>query len=186
MRWLSLLANTRQKTLLKINKLVKDIERKDLSEGLGKLEPLRYRKGWIWRIDENGNILIASCRGHYEYEGADLVWHLSVHRKPRDSLVVFYIQKNEGYRNQVPNSPQNCLSTQLLIQTHGLFYFFKACESINKFYITVRKYATPSKNFKFTPPFLSNRLIIQQHCFFLRIVLTPRLSFHFLWRSSNG
>ena len=107
MRWLSLLANTRQKTLLKINKLVKDIERKDLSEGLGKLEPLRYRKGWIWRIDENGNILIASCRGHYEYEGADLVWHLSVHRKPRDSLVVFYIQKNEGYRNQVPNSPQN-------------------------------------------------------------------------------
>ena len=77
---------------------------------------------------------------------------------------------------------QICLITQLLIQTHGSFYFFKACESINKFYITVRKYATPSKNFKFTPPFLSNWLIIQQHCFFLRIVLTPRLSFHFLWK----
>ena len=106
-----------KKTLLKINKLVKDIERNGLSEGIGKPEPLRYRKGWSRRIDEknrlvydmdeNGNILIASCRGHYEYEGADLVWHLSVHRKPRDSLVVFYIQKNEGYRNQVPNSPQN-------------------------------------------------------------------------------
>ena len=66
-----------KKTLLKINKLVKDIERNGLSEGSGKPEPLRYRKGWSRRIDEknrlvydmdeNGNILIASCRGHYEY-----------------------------------------------------------------------------------------------------------------------
>ena len=37
----------------------------------------------------------------------------------------------------------------------------------------------PSKNFKFTPPFLSNRLILQQHRFCLRIVLTPRFRFHF-------
>ena len=66
-----------KKTLLKINKLVKDIERNGLSEGIGKPEPLRYLKGWSRRIDEknrlvydmyeNGNILIASCRGHYEY-----------------------------------------------------------------------------------------------------------------------
>ena len=66
-----------KKTLLKINKLVKDIERNGLSEGIGKPKPLRYRKGWSRRIDEknrlvydmdeNGNILIASCRGHYEY-----------------------------------------------------------------------------------------------------------------------
>ncbi len=34
-----------KKTLLKINKLVKDIERNGLSEGIGKPEPLRYRKG---------------------------------------------------------------------------------------------------------------------------------------------
>ena len=66
-----------KKTLLKINKLVKYIERNGLSEGIGKPEPLRYRKGWSRRIDEknrlvydmdeNGNILIASSRGHYEY-----------------------------------------------------------------------------------------------------------------------
>ena len=66
-----------KKTLLKINKLVKDIERNGLSEGIGKPDPLRYRKAWSRRIDEknrlvydmdeNGNILIASCRGHYEY-----------------------------------------------------------------------------------------------------------------------
>ena len=66
-----------KKTLLKINKLVKDIERNGLSEGISKPEPLRYRKGWsrridekiclIYDIDESGNILIASCRGHYEY-----------------------------------------------------------------------------------------------------------------------
>ncbi len=66
-----------KKTLLKINKLVKDIERNGLSEGIGKPEPLRYRKGWsrrideknrlVYDIDESGNILIASCRGHYEY-----------------------------------------------------------------------------------------------------------------------
>ena len=62
---------------LKINKLVKDIERNGLSEGIGKPEPLRYRKGWsrrideknrlVYDIDESGDILIASCRGHYEY-----------------------------------------------------------------------------------------------------------------------
>ena len=66
-----------KKTLLKINKLVKDIERNGLSEGIGKPEPLRYRKVWsrrideknrlVYDIDESGNILIASCRGHYEY-----------------------------------------------------------------------------------------------------------------------
>ena len=39
----------------------------------------------------------------------------------------------------------------------------------------------PSKNFKFTPPFLSNRLILQQHRFCLRIVLTPRLHFFMLY-----
>lgn len=65
-----------KKTLLKINKLIKDIERNGISEGIGKPEPLKYREGWSRRIDEknrlvydidkDGNILIAACRGHYE------------------------------------------------------------------------------------------------------------------------
>ena len=63
-----------KKTLLKINKLVKDIERNGLSEGIGKPEPLRYRKGWSRRIDEANRIvykvegdvaIIASCKNHY-------------------------------------------------------------------------------------------------------------------------
>ena len=66
-----------RKTLRRINDLVKDIERNGLSSGIGKPEPLKYRKGWsrrideanrlIYDIDENGNLLIAACRGHYEY-----------------------------------------------------------------------------------------------------------------------
>ena len=65
-----------KKTLKKINELIKDIERNGISEGIGKPEPLRYRKGWSRRIDEKnrlvydmdeqGNLLIASCKGHYE------------------------------------------------------------------------------------------------------------------------
>lgn len=65
-----------KKTLKRINELIKSIERNGISSGIGKPEPLRYRKGWSRRIDEknrlvydidkDGNILIASCRGHYE------------------------------------------------------------------------------------------------------------------------
>ena len=65
-----------RKTLKRINELVKDIERNGISSGIGKPEPLRYRKGWsrridetnrlVYDIDENGNLLIAACRGHYE------------------------------------------------------------------------------------------------------------------------
>ena len=57
----------------RINDLVKDIERNGISSGIGKPEPLKYRKGWsqrideanrlIYDIDENGNLLIAACRG---------------------------------------------------------------------------------------------------------------------------
>lgn len=66
-----------KKTLVKINKLVKDIERNGVYEGIGKPEPLKYRKGWsrrideknrlVYDIDEHENILIAACKGHYEY-----------------------------------------------------------------------------------------------------------------------
>lgn len=65
-----------KKTLKKINSLVKDIERNGLSEEIGKPEPLKYRKAWsrridhanrlVYNIDENNNLLIISCKGHYE------------------------------------------------------------------------------------------------------------------------
>ncbi len=65
-----------KKTVKKINTLIKDIERNGLSTGIGKPEPLKYRKAWSRRIDlehrliynqdENGNLLIISCKGHYE------------------------------------------------------------------------------------------------------------------------
>lgn len=70
------MANDGQKTVKKINALIKDIESNGLSTGIGKPEPLKYRKAWSRRIDlehrliynqdENGNLLIISCKGHYE------------------------------------------------------------------------------------------------------------------------
>ncbi len=65
-----------KKTLKKINALIKDIERNGLSDGIGKPEPLKYRKAWsrridrenrlVYNIDSNRNLLIISCKGHYE------------------------------------------------------------------------------------------------------------------------
>ena len=65
-----------KKTLKKINALIEDIERNGLSEGIGKPEPLKYRKAWSRRIDHENrlvynfdaqqNLLIISCKGHYE------------------------------------------------------------------------------------------------------------------------
>lgn len=63
-----------KKTLKRINMLIRDIERNGVN-GIGKTEPLKYCKGWSKRIDEanrlvfdiiNGEIVIVSCRGHYE------------------------------------------------------------------------------------------------------------------------
>lgn len=61
----------------RINELVKDIERNGVSTGIGKPEPLKYRKAWsrrinrehrlVYNIDGNNNLLIISCKGHYEY-----------------------------------------------------------------------------------------------------------------------
>ena len=65
-----------KKTLQKINRLLKDISRSAYS-GMGKPEPLRDNmNGWwsrhiddknrlVYRIQENDNIEIAQCRGHY-------------------------------------------------------------------------------------------------------------------------
>lgn len=65
-----------KKTLRKINRLIKDIQR-NRYEGIGKPEPLKenYSGWWSRRIDEEnrivykekaGAIVIASCKGHYE------------------------------------------------------------------------------------------------------------------------
>ena len=63
-------------TLKKINALIKDIERNSISDGIGKPEPLRYRKAWsrridhenrlVYNLDSNQNLMIISCKGHYE------------------------------------------------------------------------------------------------------------------------
>lgn len=65
-----------RKTANKIHSLIKDIRRNGMSKGIGHPEPLKYRHGWSRRIDhenrlvydtdENGNIHILSCKGHYE------------------------------------------------------------------------------------------------------------------------
>ena len=65
-----------KKTVKKINDLLKDIQRNGLSKGLGKPEPLKYRKAWsrridhsnrlVYNIDDKQNIVVIACRGHYE------------------------------------------------------------------------------------------------------------------------
>lgn len=65
------------KTMVKkINELIKDINRNGLSIGIGKPEPLKQRKAWsrritqehrlVYNFDENRNLIILSCSGHYE------------------------------------------------------------------------------------------------------------------------
>jgi len=65
-----------KKTLIRINSLIKDIETNGLAVGIGKPEFLKYLKRWsrrideknrlIYDIDENKNLWIISCKGHYE------------------------------------------------------------------------------------------------------------------------
>lgn len=65
-----------KKTLKRINTLLKDISRNGPMQGIGKPEALKYRPGYSRRIDEYNrliydmddlnNIMIISCRGHYE------------------------------------------------------------------------------------------------------------------------
>lgn len=65
-----------KKTVRRINQLLKDIQRNHF-DGIGKPEPLKYQNGcWSRRIDEknrlvyfidnNDDIMIISCKGHYE------------------------------------------------------------------------------------------------------------------------
>lgn len=68
---------TDKSIIKKINQLIKDIQRNGVSEGIGKPEPLKYRKAWsrrinhehrlVYNFDENQNLLVIACKGHYEY-----------------------------------------------------------------------------------------------------------------------
>jgi toxin YoeB len=64
-----------KRTLLKINSLLKDIERNGVNRGLGKPERLKHLKAWSREIDAknrltydilNGQLAIYSCKGHYD------------------------------------------------------------------------------------------------------------------------
>ena len=64
-----------KRTLKKINSLIKSIERDGPLKGEGHPEPLKYRPGYSRMINgkdrlvydvENGEIVIFSCRSHYE------------------------------------------------------------------------------------------------------------------------
>lgn len=65
-----------KKIVKRINDLIKDIDRNGLLKGIGKPEPLKYRKACSRRItddhrltynfDENRNLIIYSCKYHYE------------------------------------------------------------------------------------------------------------------------
>lgn len=68
---------TIDKSLLKIiNDLIQDIQRNGFANGIGKPEPLKGRKAWSRRInqehrlvyigDDKQNLLILACKGHYE------------------------------------------------------------------------------------------------------------------------
>lgn len=66
-----------KKTLKRINALVKDIERGNGFDGIGKPEPLRGNLSGFWsrRIDDTNRLVyrvkdgvleIVSCKGHYD------------------------------------------------------------------------------------------------------------------------
>ena len=64
-----------KKTLKRINRLLQELQRDGVTQGLGKSEILRRVKGMSRRIDEKNrlvytieseSLIILSCRGHYE------------------------------------------------------------------------------------------------------------------------
>lgn len=65
-----------KKIAIRINELIKDINRNGLNQGIGKPEPMKRRKAWsrritqehrlVYNFDENKNLIILSCKGHYE------------------------------------------------------------------------------------------------------------------------
>ena len=66
---------TDKKTTKKINDLIKSVERDGVMKGIGKPEPLKYRKGYSRRINEADRLTydiedqilyIYTCKGHYD------------------------------------------------------------------------------------------------------------------------
>ncbi|MDR2591888.1 MAG: Txe/YoeB family addiction module toxin [Chitinispirillales bacterium] len=65
-----------KKTLKRINELIKSIQRDGFADGIGKPEVLKGRKEYSRRIDDanrlvytsdgDKNVVIISCKGHYE------------------------------------------------------------------------------------------------------------------------
>lgn len=65
-----------KKMVKKINDLIKDIDRNGLLKGIGKPEPLKHKKACsrritdehrlVYNFDEHNNLIIYSCKGHYE------------------------------------------------------------------------------------------------------------------------
>ena len=64
-----------KKTLVKINGLIKDIERNGVNQGIGKPERLKHKKAWSREIDDknrltydvlNNQLVLYTCRGHYD------------------------------------------------------------------------------------------------------------------------
>ncbi|GHS85534.1 toxin YoeB [Synergistales bacterium] len=65
-----------KKATTRINTLIQDIQRNGFMNGIGKPEALRNRKAYsrrindyhrlIYEADENQNLRIISCKGHYE------------------------------------------------------------------------------------------------------------------------
>ncbi|MBE5862933.1 MAG: Txe/YoeB family addiction module toxin [Lachnospiraceae bacterium] len=59
----------------RINELIKDIDRNGLFIGIGKPEPLKYRKAYsrritvehrlVYNMDSNNNLIIYACKYHY-------------------------------------------------------------------------------------------------------------------------
>lgn len=70
------LMKNNRKSVEKINSLLQDIKRNGVANGIGHPEPLRHRPAWsrhidhgnrlVYDTDENGNIRIISCKGHYD------------------------------------------------------------------------------------------------------------------------
>lgn len=64
-----------KRTLKRINRLLQELQRDGAIQGLGKSELLRHAKAMSRRIDEKNrlvytvegeNLIVLSCRGHYE------------------------------------------------------------------------------------------------------------------------
>lgn len=70
------LVKTDRKVIKRIDELIVSIERDGLLKGIGKPEVLKYRKACsrritdehrlIYNFDSNKNLIIYSCKGHYE------------------------------------------------------------------------------------------------------------------------